>query len=394
MPKRTKLDANSIRRLPPGGWQWADGIGYRRHKTGDGGTWYIRYRVPVGEASGQRPGGKTRSVEERVPHCQNRIQAQGVLEERRSAIFRSAYQPELDRRRITLGEFVVRFLSIKRHLRSIKKYEKQLGSHLQPFFGDVPLVSITREACKQYYNARLETDAAIATVNGELACLKSLFSEAIDAGICDTNPVKAVRFKNPNNTRDRLLSSGETRRLFAAADACDDYVRPLFYMLYFTGMRLGEVLALRWSDVEFDHVRIVVREAKSGEGRLVPAHETLVGELHRWRPFCGGSEWAIPSPADLAKPLNSIHKGWDRLRKAAKVEDLNRHDLRHNFVSRLQAEGVSDSIIMDITGHKTAVMLYRYSHTNDDIRRRAVASLSKPSPPAKVIPLRSEAEGE
>ena len=111
-------------------------------------------------------------------------------------------------------------------------------------------------------------------------------------------------------------------------------------------------LSLQWVDVEPAHARILVRDSKSGEGRKIPLHEGLEAELKRWRRYTGGSRWVLPSPLDVDRPLRVIRKGWKRLCEQAEVSDLTRHDLRHNFVSRLQAAGVSDSIIMDITGHK------------------------------------------
>lgn len=67
-----------------------------------------------------------------------------------------------------------------------------------------------------------------------------------------------------------------------------------------------------------------------------------------------------------------------RLCKVAGVTDLRPHDLCHNFTSVLQAQGVSDSIIMSITGHKTHVMLHRDSHSNDQMRIDAVERLPEP----------------
>ncbi len=83
---------------------------------------------------------------------------------------------------------------------------------------------------------------------------------------------------------------------------------------------------------------------------------------------------------DLSVPMNSIRPGWLRLCAAAGVADLRPHDLRHNFTSQLQARGVSDSIIMSITGHKTHVMLHRYSHSTDGLRLAAVEGLPSPKP--------------
>jgi integrase len=88
--------------------------------------------------------------------------------------------------------------------------------------------------------------------------------------------------------------------------------------------------------------------------------------------------------------MNTIRPGWQRLCQRAKIADLRPHDLRHNFTSMLQARGISDSIIMSITGHKTHVMLHRYSHSNDAQRLAAIESLPRPNADegANVLKLR------
>ncbi len=212
-------------------------------------------------------------------------------------------------------------------------------------------------------------------MNGEVACLKSLFSEAIRAGIVALNPVKGTKLLNPNNVRDRILSNEETARLFEAAGNMSDFVRPLFHALFHTGMRLGEALALEWVDIEFEHDRIVIRQSKSGEGRRIPLRSVLANELILWKPSAHSSRWVFPARFDDTDAMQSVRKGWLRLCKAARITNLRPHDLRHNFTSQLQAAGVSDSIIMSITGHKTHVMLHRYSHANDEHKMDAVRSL-------------------
>ena len=104
----------------------------------------------------------------------------------------------------------------------------------------------------------------------------------------------------------------------------------------------------------------------------------LADELARWKPVTGGGRWAFPGRHNKSKPMNNIRPGWLRLCAEAQVTDLTPHDLRHNFTSILQAQGISDSIIMSITGHKTHVMLHRYSHSTDRLRLDAVEGLPTP----------------
>ena len=378
MATRSPFDPSNLRKLPAGTWVWQNGVGFRTDKRG-GGTWYVKYWAPVRGTfpEGVRP--PLRQVKERVPNCSNRSQAEGVLMARRSAIFEGTYRPRRKAQVTTFAEFAPRFLEAKRHLRTFVKYRLLIHKYLSAHFGKKPLVTISSRDCLDYYNARLDTDAAIATVNGEMACLKSLFSEVIRAGVCRTNRVRGIKLVNPNNVRDRILGDDETARLFTAADKATDYVRPLFYVLYYTGMRRGEALALRWVDVELAHQRLVLRASKTGEGRKVPMRQALADELIRWKPSVGGSPWVFPGRYNTDVPMNTIRPGWLRLCRDASVTNLRPHDLRHNFTSMLQARGVSDSIIMSITGHKTHVMLHRYSHSNDAQRLAATESLPTPS---------------
>jgi integrase len=379
-----KLATTSLRYLQPGSWAWDDGIGYRRHQSSDGGAWYIKYRAPL---PGTYPAGvspPTRQVKERLPNCRNRSQAEGVLMARKAAVFEGTFRQKRKAEPTTLSSFAPRFLETKRHLRTVAKYRQQLAQHLIPFFGNKPIEAISSQDCLGFYNARLDTRAGISTVNGEVACLKSLFSEAHRAGLIQVNPVKGIKLINPNNVRDRILSSEETARLFTAAEQTNDFVRPLFHTLFHTGMRLGEALGLQWADIESDHQRIVIRHSKSGEGRKVPLRSSLADELIRWRPYAGGSRWVFPARYETSGPMQSVRKGWLRLVTSAGVSNLRPHDLRHNFTSVLQARGVSDSIIMSITGHKTHVMLHRYSHAADASKQAAVDLMPTPIQPEQV----------
>jgi hypothetical protein len=188
MPKLSPFDASKLRKLSSGAWVWQDSIGYRADSRG-GGTWYVKYWAPIpgGYTDGVRP--PLHQVKERLPNCRNRSQAEGVLMARRSAIFEGTYRPRRKAHAETIAEFAPRFMETKRHLRTLVKYRLLIDKYLSPHFGRKPLSMISNRDCLDYYNARLDTDAAIATVNGELACLKSLFSEAIRAGVCEINPV-------------------------------------------------------------------------------------------------------------------------------------------------------------------------------------------------------------
>ena len=213
MPKKSPIDANALKQLAPGDWVWADGIGYRKHVTTDGGNWYIKYRAPLPGHYAKDITIPTKQIKERLPNCRNRSQAEGVLMARKSAIFEGTYQAKRKAEPTTLKLFTLRFLETKRHLRTAQKYSQQLALHIIPQFGNKPIEAINSQDCQNYYNKRLDTDAAVSTVNGELACLKSLMSEAIRAQLITTNPVKGIKLINPNNARPYIIKRGNGQAL-------------------------------------------------------------------------------------------------------------------------------------------------------------------------------------
>ncbi len=390
--KRSKLEASRLHEIEPGKEVWAGGIGYRRNSTGTGGTWSIRYRAPKPGSYPEGMDPPKRLVRERLHSCANMTEAAGVLAERKGAVFNGTYRPKKKVDSTTLEDFVPTFLSEKRHLRSVSKYEQQLRDYIVPALGTKPLVALSREDCQNFYHDRLDK-ISTSTANGELACLKSLLSLAVEKGRCAANPAYGVKVTKPNNHRDRILSPDETDRLFEAADTCNEFVRPFFYLCYYTGARRDEILRLRWSDIEFGNQRLIIRESKTGEGRDVPMASHLIRELRRWKHVGGPSQWVLPKPSDLSERIAAIYNGWESLCRQAEVEGVTPHTLRHNLVSRLQAHGVAPRVVMDITGHKCIQTLMRYSHATRDHRQAAVELMDGPRDKAPVVSIADRRAG-
>ena len=113
---------------------------------------------------------------------------------------------------------------------------------------------------------------APATVNRDLATLKTTFNRAIRAGKAVVNPVKAVPMFKENNARTRCLSDAEEERLYVALP---EYLRPFLTVALNTGMRWGELARLEWADADFYTGTLHVRESKSGEGRRIPMNRIV-----------------------------------------------------------------------------------------------------------------------
>lgn len=235
---------------------------------------------------------------------------------------------------------------------------------LLPAFGDRLLKDITPAQVEAYRQKRLaepsgrtpHTPTAPATVNREIACLKTIFSKAMKNGRAEHNPAQGVKGLKENNERDRVLSSEEYHRLLAA---CPGHLKPVVKLAYHTGMRQGEILGLTWGQVDIKEgfIRLAPEDTKTNEGRLVPLNGELVEmfqEMPRGLPGVRVFTYQGRGVAAMKEAFTSACK-------RAGIEDFTFHDLRHTFINNRRLEGHDYFRIMAATGHKTMSVFKRYN---------------------------------
>lgn len=341
-------------------------------RTSVGISWGIYFREPIVEGSK-----KTRTKHEMLPNCRNKTQAEGVLVTKKGEIFQGTYQPKRRLSETTLREWLPEFVKLRAHRKTVKKYESQIKRRFLKKWGSLPLRALKRADVQAWYVHRLG-EVETATANNELAALRTFFSEAVANDKCEVNPCRGIKTRAANNARDRVLSADEVGKLAKAAADIGEHMPALFSLLYFTGGRLSEILELRWASVDYVRATVRLHDAKDGRPRDVPIHEDLGKVLRAWQSKAK-TEWVFPGRTKKAHRTKSRHH-WALLCAGARVT-VTAHELRHNFVSQLQIAGMSDTIIMDLTGHRTLTMLKRYSHSRDAHRAKAIAAL--PSLPAQ-----------
>jgi integrase len=248
--------------------------------------------------------------------------------------------------------------------------DKRTMLKLLPFFGDRLLKDITPALVEAYKQKRLaepsyrKHQTKPATVNRELACLKTIFNKGLENGKTERNPVKGVKMLKENNERDRVLSQEEFARLLAH---CQAHLRPILKLAYHTGMRRGEILTLTWEQVDLKEGFILLRpeDTKINEGRLVPLEEKLV-EMFRAMPR------GLPGVRVFTRdgqPITCIREVFEMACKRAEIEGFTFHDLRHTFNTNAFRAGVPIPTIMKITGHKSLTMFKRYTTiTTEDLK--------------------------
>jgi len=178
------------------------------------------------------------------------------------------------------------------------------------------------------------------------------------------NPLKPIAKPTISNRRDRRLREGELDQLLKAAGKTrNPFLLPIVRFALETAMRRGEILALRFRDVDIERCTAIIRMSKNGHARTISLSTLAVAIL----------ETTMTVMTDKAKHENerifpitalALRLSWDRLTKRAKIDDLHFHDLRHEAISRFFEKGLTVPEVASISGHRDIRMLLRYAHAD------------------------------
>lgn len=307
----------------------------------------------------------------------------------------------------TLAAFAERYLSdyARPHKKasSVAEDERNLKNHILPALGRLRVKDIARADIARFHLGMKEMPYA---ANRCLALLSHMFRKAEAWGVRpdNSNPCTHVeRFEEKG--RKRFLSPKELRRLGRALAVVEHagkapYVVAAIRLLLFTGARLSEILELRWEHVDLPARVLRLPDSKTGAKTIAlsaPAAavlESLPREHGNPQVICGTVRRAGRRRKDGTPPRLNLHHAWRRIRKAALIEDVRIHDLRHSFASVAVAGGMSLPLIGSLLGHSQPQTTARYAHLADDPRLAAADAVaatiaaSMKGEGAEVIPLR------
>ncbi|MGH9574553.1 MAG: tyrosine-type recombinase/integrase, partial [Candidatus Acidiferrales bacterium] len=259
---------------------------------------------------------------------------------------------------------------------------------LVPFFGELPLDKINPFEVERYKQKRLKDGVKKSSINREIGLLKSMLKTAVEWELTDKNAAKDAKlFKLDDPLPDRVLSHEEETKLLAACDESElryraPHLKSIILIALYTGLRRGEILRLKWADIDFNDNVLIVRKSKttSGKGRRVGLNSLLrqrlrlsVGQAH--------GEWVFPSPRRFQKPeeperhIGDVKNAFRRAVRLSGIEPITFHQLRHTFCSRLADAGIPMPVIQDLAGHASIIMTRRYTHPSDELKQKAVEVL-------------------
>lgn len=292
-----------------------------------------------------------------------------------AAIKEGRFFPNRAATRRSLGDAIDRYL--EHHVKALRD-SRNRERHLKWWkdeHGRVRLSAVTGDTLAQWRADLAATGNAAATVNQKLAAIRRVLSLASgEWGWMSANPARGVSKLTEPAGRVRFLSDAERAALLAQCKASrNPQLYPLVMLALATGARRGELLGLRWADVDLRHAAdpkapraaIVLRDTKNTDTRAVPVTGPAVALLvekagrepdpdHRVFPRVG-------DPMLSADPRES----WNKAVTDAGLANFRFHDLRHTTASYLAMNGASTAEIAAVLGHKTLAMVKRYSHLSE-----------------------------
>jgi integrase len=254
-----------------------------------------------------------------------------------------------------------------------------ISLHLIPAMGNLRLDQVGAQTIEGYKAAKLKSGLSAKTVNNHLIVLRRMLGVAMEWGLLDRVPV--VRWLKVPEAEFDFLDFEEAERLLAAAEG---EWRTMVLLAIKTGLRQGELIALRWTDVDLVAGHLVVRQSatrgivttpKNGKSRKIPLAPSVLAALKSHRHlrgklvFCTG-DGRMVTKNECKRPL------WRACRRAG-LRQVGWHMLRHTFASHLVMRGAPLKAVQELLGHASIEMTMRYAHLSPDARRDAVGLLDQ-----------------
>ena len=262
--------------------------------------------------------------------------------------------------------------------RSLERVEDAI-EHLLRLFSHVSAAQVKGSDILRYANLRLEEKAAPATINRELAALRAAYRLGLDNDAIVSMP--RIKLLPENNARQGFADAQQVEAIcrHVSADMAD-----VVRFMFITGWRSrSEVLPLKWAQVDLagGFVRLEPGTTKNQEGRAFPMIPELRALLERRQADtrrCERAQGRIIAHVfhRYGKPMKSIRRAWKTACDLAGVPWLLPHDLRRSAVRNLERAGVSRSVAMKLTGHKTEAVYRRYAIVAENDLREAGAKLA------------------
>ena len=277
-------------------------------------------------------------------------------------------------------------------------YENRIYGHIIPSVGKIPLSKLTQNDLQQFY-ARLKRTGR--KVNVELkgtgvsdrmvrschALCRSSLEKAVEEGLITRNPSIGCKLPPKKNGEMKVLTQNEIVRLLN--QAYDEGYYEMFLLELTTGMRRGEILGLKWRDLNLETGELNIKRQLTTKGISVPKTKSSIRtillppdmlELLREMKKTAKYDWIFPSPVKEGEPRNptAITKRFRLMLERAHCKHVRFHDLRHTFATMALENGMDVKTLSAMIGHVSSeTTLNIYSHVTDTMRAQAAVKIDR-----------------
>ena len=331
------------------------------------GQWRARYRDEVGK--------------EHARHFPRKVDAQGWLDQITTSVVTGQYvDPKSGK--ITLKDYSIGWEATQvGRPTTLALVDNSLRLHILPALGARPMASI-RPSDVQGFVKALSDKYAVGTVRNHYDVLARLFSAAVDDRVVAVSPCRNIALPRMD---DAEVTPPTVEEITRVVEAMPDRYRAAAVLLAGSGLRIGEMLGLRVSDVDFlrRSVRVERQRLQSGEigpaktaksVRTIPLGEVVLEALAAHLSAYPSGEWLFVTEAGGPLNYQTWQSEWRPARLAA-GSTMSTHDFRHFFASALIAGGASVKQVQTVLGHQSAMVTLRtYAHLwpGDEDRTRSV----------------------
>lgn len=299
---------------------------------------------------------------------------------------------------VWLDKWLDEYMAATLRLSTLNSYRRSLELHVKPYLGAKPLAKITAADLRSLYRTLLETGRVSPregqspglsgrTVHGIHTTLHHALKTAMEQNLIPNNPAAEVDPPKFQGAPMKILTETQLDTFMKAIEK-DKLWHDFFYTAVTTGLRRGEICALRWEDFDTKqgtlHVRRTLHKEKgrpytTGDTKTYAGTRKLVlppstAQLLRERKKTALTEWIFPNPIKPEQPTDP-GAAYNRLKvllKQAGLPDIRFHDLRHTFATHALSSGVDAKTLAGILGHtKASFTLDTYTHTTGDMQKRA-----------------------
>lgn len=300
---------------------------------------------------------------------------------------RGRHLPSKEAARRTLAQAIDRYIAVtlpaKPRNRDAAKVSVLL-SWWRGKLGAIALVALTPRMISEARDALAATQTrrggprSPATVNRSLAALSAVFRAAVrEWHWLDNTPMPAVSRGAESPGVVRYLSHDERKRLLDACRAswAATWLYPLVLLALATGARRGELLGLKWADVDLQRRQVVFHVTKNRERRAVPVAGVALDALGKLAGDAPDQARLVFEGPEQGKPVY-IEQAWREVQANAQISNFRFHDLRHSAASYLAMTGATAPEIAAVLGHKTLQMVQRYAHLGEQHTASVVSRMT------------------